>query len=253
MFRPRIIPILLLNRNGLVKTTKYKDPRYIGDPINAVKIFNDLHADELIILDIDATPQKRTISAELVKEIGDEAFMPFGVGGGISTVSQAIELIACGAEKVVLNTLLHTNPNTIKEISKNLGNQSVVVSIDVNKNFFGKEFFYYNSGKKSSKLSAFDAAKLAEDLGAGEIILNYIPFDSLMTGYNLDLIEKISSKVSIPVIASCGAGNYEDFSKAFAKGAHALAAGSLFVYHGARRGILINYPEKKEILNFFNT
>jgi imidazole glycerol-phosphate synthase subunit HisF len=251
MFRPRIIPVLLLSGKGLVKTTKYKDPVYIGDPINAVKIFNDLYADELIFLDINATIENRTIATDLVKDIGDEAFMPFGVGGGINSVAKAVELVNNGAEKIIVNTLLQKNPHMIKEIANTIGSQSVVVSLDVNKTFLGKERFFINSGKTSTKLSPIDAVKLAEDMGAGEIILNYIPFDGVMKGYNLELIEKISQEVSIPVVASCGAGSLIDFGNAYSRGAHALAAGSLFVYQGTRKGVLINYPEKNELLNIF--
>ena len=251
MFRPRIIPVLLLKGKGLVKTTRYTDPKYIGDPINAVRIFNDLEADELVFLDISAVHENRTISVDLVKQIGDEAFMPFGVGGGISSVQQAVDLINSGAEKVILNTLFVQNPSMISQISKTLGNQSVVVSIDVNKTFLGKLRVFYKSGKKSTDLDPVEAALKAEDLGAGEIILNYIPFDSMMEGYNLDLIEKVSSKVTIPVVASCGAGSLMHLKQAYDAGAHAMAAGSMFVYHGVRRGILINYPDKNELVNTF--
>lgn len=251
MFRPRIIPVLLLQGKGLVKTVKYTNPRYIGDPINAVRIFNDLEADELIFLDITASKEGRTISPDLVRQIGDEAFMPFGVGGGINNVEQAVNLINAGAEKVILNTLFAQNPKMILELSKTLGNQSVVVSIDINKTFLGKLRMFYKSGNKSTELDPLEAAQKAEDLGAGEIILNYIPFDGKMEGYNLELIEKVSSKVSIPVIASCGAGSLMHMKQAYEAGAHALAAGSLFVYHGKSKGILINYPKKESIIELF--
>lgn len=251
MFRPRVIPVLLLKGKGLVKTTKYADPKYIGDPINAVRIFNDLEADELVFLDISATHNDRTISVDLVKQIGDEAFMPFGVGGGIGNVQQAVDLINSGAEKVILNTLFVQNPQMISQISKTLGNQSVVVSIDVNRTIFGKQRLYYKSGRKSTDIDPVNAAQKAEDLGAGEIILNYIPFDSMMEGYNLELIERVSSKVTIPVVASCGAGSLMHLKQAYDSGAHAMAAGSMFVYHGPRRAVLVNYPTKNDLLNTF--
>ncbi len=252
MFLPRIIPVLLLKGKGLVKTTKFSNPRYIGDPINAVRIFNDFKADELIFLDISAAHENRTISVDLVKQIGDEAFMPFGVGGGISSVKQAVDLINSGAEKIVLNTVFAQNPQMVSQIAKTLGNQSVVVSIDVNKTFYGKQRLYYQSGKKSTELDPVEAAQKAEELGAGEIILNYIPYDSLMQGYNLELIEKVSSKVSVPVVASCGAGSLMHLKQAYDAGAHAMAAGSMFVYHGSRKGILVNYPNRNEITKFFS-
>jgi imidazole glycerol-phosphate synthase subunit HisF len=251
MFLPRIIPVLLLKGKGLVKTKKFDKPKYIGDPINAVRIFNDLKADELIFLDISAVHVNRTISIDLVKQIGDEAFMPFGVGGGISTVQQAVDLINAGAEKVVLNTLFVQNPQMISQISKSLGNQSVVVSIDVNKTILGKQRVFYKSGKNSTNLDPIEAAQKAEELGAGEIILNYIPFDSKMEGYNLELIEKVSTKVGIPVVASCGAGSLMHMKQAYDAGAHALAAGSMFVYHGPRRAVLVNYPTKNDLLITF--
>lgn len=252
MFVPRIIPVLLLKGKGLVKTQKFKNPRYIGDPINAVKIFNDLEADELIILDIDATKQKRTIDADFVRKVGDEAYMPFGVGGGICSHIQAIELINAGAEKVIFNTILYTNPNVISETAKILGNQSVVASIDVKRNLFGKIGTYIVCGEKKTNLDPVSAAKRAENLGAGEIIINNIERDGCMCGYDMKLIEEVSAAVSIPVIACGGAANLQDMYLAFKGGAHALAAGSMFVYHGARRGVLINYPEKSEIINIFS-
>lgn len=251
MFLPRIIPVLLLQGKGLVKTVKYSNPRYIGDPINAVRIFNDLEAHELLFLDITASKEGRTISPDLVKQIGDEAYMPFGVGGGIRNVQQAIDLINAGAEKIVVNTLFSENPNEIKQIAETIGSQSVVVSIDVGKDFWGKLKCFYRAGTKSLSLTPMEAAKRAEGLGAGEIIINYIPFDGKMIGYNLDLIHEISSVVSIPVVASCGAGTLRHFKEAYDAGAHALAAGSMFVYYGERRGILINYPTKQALKQLF--
>lgn len=252
MFLPRIIPVLLLKGKGLVKSKNFDNPRYIGDPINAVKIFNDLKADELVFLDIDASREKRTISVELVKKIGSEAFMPFGVGGGIVSVGQAAELVNAGAEKVTFNNTFFTNPAVIYETAKLLGNQSVVVSLDVNKNFFGKMSTYVLNGKINTKMNPVEAAKKAEEHGAGEIILNSIERDGCMNGYDLELIKSVSSAVSIPIIACGGAGKLQDMKLAFNHGAHAMAAGSIFVYHGARNGILINYPEKNEAIKIFS-
>lgn len=247
MFRPRVIPILQIKGKGLVKTLKYKSPRYIGDPINAVRIFNDLEADELVFLDITAAREKRIISVDLVRQIGDEAFMPFAVGGGINNVAMAVELINAGAEKVVMNTVFWEKPEIVAQIAKVLGNQSVVVSIDVNKTWLGKYYLFVKSGTIKTNLDPITAARKAVDLGAGEIVLNYIENDGTMDGYNLDMIEQVSQSVSIPVIASCGAGKILHMKQAINRGAHAVAAGSMFVYHGARRGILINYPEREEL------
>ncbi|MEW6135583.1 MAG: imidazole glycerol phosphate synthase subunit HisF [Firmicutes bacterium] len=252
MFRPRIIPVLLVKGNGLVKTVKYSKPIYLGDPMNAVYIFNSFKVDEIVILDITASMENRTISTQFVKQIGDEAYMPFGVGGGISSVQEAIDLINAGAEKVILNTLFIKKPDEVYQIAKKLGNQSVVVSIDVKRNIFGKYYICYNSGSKKVKLDPIMAAKRAEDNGAGEILLNYIPFDGVMQGYNLDLIKIVSQNVNIPVIASCGAGSLNHMYQAYKAGASALAAGSFFVFYGAKRGILINYPSKIEINKLFN-
>lgn len=251
MFRPRVIPVLLLKNKGLVKTIKFKNPVYIGDPINAVRIFNDLEVDELTFLDITATHENRTVSVDLVKEIGDEAYMPFAVGGGVNSVDQAIALINAGAEKIVINTIFWKKPDVVRQIAKTLGNQSVVVSLDINKTWLGKYRLFVKSGTVSTTLDPVSAAKKAEDAGAGEIVLNYIPYDSVMNGYNLDIIEQVSESVDIPVIASCGAGKLNHFRQAVDAGAHAVAAGSMFVYHGPRRAVLINYPTKEELISIF--
>jgi cyclase len=235
-----------------VKTKKYANPQYIGDPINAVKIFNDLETDELVFLDIDAANEGRTISIDLVRQIGDEAYMPFGVGGGIKDVKIAAELIAAGAEKVILNTAVIEQPNLVTDVAMKLGNQSVVVSIDINKTLFGSYFVFTKNGQKKTSLHPLEAAQKAVELGAGELILNFVPNDGMMLGYNLSLIKDISSAVSIPVVASCGAGSLEHMKDAVLAGAHAIAAGSMFVYHGARRGILINYPSRAELVIAFS-
>lgn len=242
MFRPRIIPVLLLKDFGLVKTTNFKNPRYIGDPINAVKIFNDLNADELVFLDVSATRNDRKISLELINKIGEEAFMPFSVGGGISSIEEISQIIHQGAEKVILNTSLFQNPNLIKEASNNFGSQSVTVSIDVKKSYFGSYFIYSNCGKKKQKISLIDWIKRTVDLGAGEIIVNSINNDGMMNGYDLELINIVANEAKIPVVACGGAKSITDFKMAFKSGAHAVAAGSMFVYHGQRKAVLINYP-----------
>jgi len=251
MFRPRVIPTLLLKGQGLVKTVQFDKSRYIGDPINAVRLFNDLEVDELVLLDIGASPENRGISVDIVKEIGDEAYMPFAVGGGISNAKQAVELIGAGAEKVIVNTAFVKNPLLVKELAALLGNQSVVVCIDVKKNWLGKYNAYTHSGKVKAELDPVALARLAEKMGAGEIIVNSISNDGLMKGYDLELIKQISEAVQIPVIACGGAGNLDHLRAASNAGAHALAAGSMFVYHGQRNAVLINYPEKTELISNF--
>ena len=251
MFRPRIIPVLLLKGNALVKSKGFKDFRYIGDPINAVKVFNDLKADELVFLDIEATKEKRTISTELVRQVGEEANMPFAVGGGIKNLDEIQNIIAKGAEKVIINTYAVENPKFIREASDNFGSSTIVVCIDVKKKFFSGEVVWSNSGSKSSKYSPKDFAKLIEENGAGEIIIQSINKDGTMSGYDLDLIKEISTTVTIPVVALGGAGNLEHMIEAYKKGfASALAAGSLFVFQGPKKGVLINYVENSD-LSFF--
>lgn len=253
MFRPRIIPVLLLKGKGLVKTVRFKNPQYIGDPINAVRIFNDLCADELVFLDITASIENRSISKELVKEIGDEAYMPFTVGGGITSLEQIKDLLNLGAEKIVLNTVLANDPSLIEKTAKTFGSQSIIASVDVKKDFFGKYIVKTESGNKKTTHVLLEYVKSLENAGAGEVMINSIDLDGTYSGYDISLIKRVSEILSIPVIACGGAGTVLDFKLACIEGgASACAAGSMFVYHGARRGVLINYPDKTEIKNMFN-
>lgn len=252
MFRPRVIPVLLLKNLGLVKSVKFKKFRYIGDPINAVKLFNDLGADELAFLDIMANHEKRSISLDFVRRVGDEANMPFSVGGGITSLKEIQQIIKAGAEKVILNTHASEEPDFIKMASDEFGSSTITVCIDVNRNLFGKELTYIYSGKKVTKYNPVDFALLMEQKGAGEIIINSITNDGTMQGYDIPLIKKISEAVSIPVVALGGAGTINDFYLAFKEGyASAVASGSMFVYHGPRRAVLINYPDPEELIKIF--
>lgn len=252
MFRPRVIPVLLLKNQGLVKSIKFRNHRYIGDPINAVKLFNDMGADELVFLDILATRKKRSISLDFVKRVGDEANMPFSVGGGIRSISLIKEILAAGAEKVILNTIASEKPVFVKEASDEFGSSTVTVSIDVKKNLFGKELTYICSGSKATKYDPVGFSNLMEEMGAGEIIVNSIEHDGMMKGYDISLIRRISEAVRIPVVALGGAGSMDDLRMAVSAGfASATAAGSMFVYYGPRRGILINYPDVKEMSSIF--
>lgn len=248
MFRPRVIPVLLLKENALVKSKCFKDFRYIGDPINAVKIFNDLDADELVFLDIDATRKGRVIALDLVKDIGEEANMPFAVGGGIRSVEDIRQIIAAGAEKVIINSFAAISPDFIKQASETFGSSTISVCIDVKKKFLGKELTWIVNGTKSTGYSPVDFAKLMEEKGAGEIIVQSIDRDGFMGGYDIALIESISKALTIPVIALGGAGSIEHLKEAYSKGyANGLAAGSMFVYQGSKNGVLINYPDKKDL------
>ena len=248
MFRPRVIPVLLLKNQGLVKSKNFKDFRYIGDPINAVKIFNDLKADELVFLDIMASVENRTISLELIKNIGEEANMPFAVGGGIKTIESIRNIINAGAEKVIINSYAAQNPNFIKEAADTFGSSTIVVCVDVKKKFLGEEQTWILNGTKSTGYSPIDFVKLMEEKGAGEIIVQSIEKDGTMTGYDIALIKRISEAVSIPVVALGGAGTISHLKEAYTDGyANGLAGGSMFVYQGKKQGVLITYPSKSEL------
>lgn len=252
MFRPRVIPILLLKDQGLVKTVKFNKSRYIGDPINAVRIFNDLEADELVFLDIAASKESRTIDIDLVKEIGDEAYMPFAVGGGITKIGEVEQILSVGAEKVVFNSILGSDMKIITDTAMRFGSQSVIASVDVKKNFFGKYVVHVNSGKTKVKTPLVSYIKEVEGKGAGEIIVNSIDNDGMMNGYDLQLIKTVSENVDIPVIACGGAGELGHLNPATKDAyASAVAAGSMFVFHGPRKGVLVNYPEKEELNETF--
>jgi cyclase len=245
--RPRIIPCLLLNNGDLVKTKKFKNPNYLGDPINAVKIFNEEGADELCLIDI-SSHRNGFINFELLNDIVSEAFMPLSYGGGIKTLDEAKQLYRMGFEKLIFNTTLVTSPNLISDVVSYAGSQSVVASIDVKKKIFGEEECFIECGTKSIKKNCVEYLKYIESLGVGEILLNSIDKDGMMNGYNIELIRKVASNTNLPVIACGGAGNLEDLCKAIKQGgAHAVAAGSIFVYFGSRNAVLINYPTENDL------
>lgn len=253
MYRPRVIPCLLLKDKGLVKTIRFNEPTYIGDPINAVKIFNDAKADELVFLDITATQENRITDIDVIRNIGEEAFMPFAVGGGINCLEHITQIISAGAEKVVINTAALSNPTLIKEASELYGRQSIVVSIDAKME--GEDYIVYtNSGQVRTSLTAMEAAQNAQTTGAGEILINSIDQDGRQQGYDINLIQMVTESVKIPVIAAGGAGNYEHLNQAIQEGgASAVAAGSLFVFIGRKRAVLINYPDKEELEEMFQS
>ncbi len=252
--RPRVIPCLLLRNTGLVKTIKFKDPTYLGDPRNIVKIFNDKDADELVLLDITATNEKRGPKFDLIREIASECFMPMGYGGGISTVEQVKQLIGLGLEKVIINSSAVQNPKLIEQSAAIIGSQSVVVSIDVKKTgLFGRYEVFTHSGQKSAKLNPAEFAAAMERSGAGEILLNSIDQDGTMKGYDLELIKTVTQAVNIPVVACGGAGSVADFAQAVhAAGASAVSAGSLFVFQGKHRAVLISFPTGQELKKHFS-
>jgi cyclase len=252
MYRPRLIPVLLLRNLGLVKSVKFKNHRYIGDPINAVKIFNDKKADELVFLDINATNENRCIPLEFVHKVGDEANMPFAVGGGIKTIENIREILNYGAEKIIINTEAHENPDFIKRAADSFGSSTITVCIDIKKKLFSKEIIVTSNGKVVHEDPVSFAQKM-EEYGAGEIIIQSIDKDGTYEGYDLQLIKKISVSVTIPVIALGGAGQYSHLRDAVNIGlASAVAAGSIFVFHGPRKAVLISYPSQKEIKEIFD-
>ena len=253
MLTTRVIPCLLLRNQGLVKTVKFKDPKYVGDPINAVKIFNDKEVDELLFLDITATNERKRPSLKVIAEIASECFMPLAYGGGIRTMDDIREIFAVGVEKVCINSFAVEDPSFIKKAADIFGNQSIVVSLDVKKNLLGKYEIYTHSGTKNAKMDPVSFAVQMEQMGAGEIFLNSIDRDGTMQGYDVDLIRRVTSAVRVPVIASGGAGTIEHFREAVQQGgASAVSAGSVFVFHGKHRAVLISYPSQDELKAVFS-
>lgn len=248
-YRPRLIPCLSILDQGLVKTTKFSKPRYLGDPINAVKIFNGKGVDELCILDIGATTQGRGPDFDYLKDIASEAFMPLSYGGGITTLDEIKKLFFIGYEKVIINTSFIQNPDLIDQAAAFAGSQSIVVSLDVKTDIFGKRNCFIQQGKLKTSRGPVELARIAQKLGAGEILLNSVNHDGMMEGYDLDLVKMVADAVNIPVIACGGAKDIFDFKKVITEsGAHAAAAGSMFVYFGKQKAVLITFPEEKELI-----
>jgi len=253
MLRPRITPCLLVHEGGLVKTIGFKDPKYVGDPINAVKIFNEKEADELIVLDIDATVNKVEPDFKLIARLAAECRMPLCYGGGVRTVQQAKKIIGLGVEKVALSAAVLEDPTLITRIAEEIGSQSVVVVLDVKKRLLGKEYdVWTHNGRKNTKKSVLDVALDAQARGAGEIVVNSIENDGQMKGYDLALAKRVRETVRIPMTFLGGAGSLADLGKLIeACGVVGAAAGSLFVFKGAYRAVLISYPgpaQKEELV-----
>lgn len=248
MLRPRVIPCLLLRGEGLVKGVRFRDFKYVGDPINAVRILSEKQVDELLFLDIAATTEKRTLVPDLVQRIADESFVPFGVGGGIRTVQDIRALLGAGAEKVSINTAAVENPALISAAAETFGSQSVVVSIDVRRKWLGGYCVYTRCGTRDAGLDPVEWAVRAAELGAGEILLNSIDRDGTLSGYDLQLIRSVATAVPIPVIACGGARHAQDIRDAIHIGqASAAAAGSLFVFYGPKKAVLIHFLTENEL------
>jgi imidazole glycerol-phosphate synthase subunit HisF len=251
MLRPRLIPCLLVHDKGLVKTHNFKNPRYLGDPMNAVRIFNEKEVDELIILDIDATVNGRGPDFKMIEHWAEECRMPMCYGGGVTTVEQAQRIFALGVEKIAFSSGIINNPSLVKEVSDRVGSQSVIVVLDVKKKFLGGYEVYTHNGKKATGKSPQDLIKKFQELGAGEIVINSIDRDGEMKGYDIKLIEMARHETTLPITAIGGAGTLQDIKELVDRfGLIGASAGSLFVYKGKLKAVLINYPsrEEKELL-----
>ena len=232
-----------------MKSVRFKNHQYVGDPINAVKIFNDKEADEIAIIDISASAQNKVPDYSLISEIVSEAFMPVAFGGGINSMEVIKEIFYRGVEKVIINKAAHKDPSLISDVANLYGSQSIVVSIDVKKTLFKGHRVYIDNGRTVTGLNPVDFAKHVEKLGAGEILLNSIDRDGTYSGYDADLISDVSHAVGIPVIALGGAGSVDDFVMAKQHGASAVSAGSMFVFKRPHQAVLINYPSQDELSN----
>jgi len=253
MLYPRIIPCLLVHNKGLVKTVKFKEPKYVGDPINAVKIFNEKEVDELIVLDIDATSRGLEPDYKMIKNLAVECRMPLCYGGGIKNVDQVAQIFSLGVEKIAISSLAVNDMNEVDKIVKRVGNQSVVVVLDIKKKTLGNKYeIYTNNGTKATGLDPVIFSKKLQDAGVGEIVINSIDQDGMMKGYDMKLIENIREAISIPLTVLGGAGSLDDIGEVIKEhGIIGVAAGSLFVFKGKFKAVLINYPtpsEKKALM-----
>lgn len=249
MFRPRVIPCLLLENRRLIKTIQFKNGRYVGDPINTLRIFNEKEVDEIVILDTAATIKKQMPNFDFIAEMASECFMPLAYGGGIQTVESAKRILNLGVEKVIINSQAVREPEFIKKVADVAGSSSVVVSIDAKRNFLGKYQIFIDGGRKKVSLHPVEFAAQMQLMGAGEILLNLIDRDGMMLGYDLELIKKVVEAVDIPVIACGGGGSIQHFAEVLkSTKVAAVAAGSFFVFHGKHKAVLISYPSNQELL-----
>ena len=248
MLEKRVIPCLLLHKGGLYKTEKFKKPTYIGDPINAIKIFNEKEVDELMFLDIDVSVENKEPNYKMIEDVASECFMPLCYGGGITTIDQMKKIYTLGVEKISISSQVVLNPNLLKEASNIFGNQSVIVTVDIKKDFWGKKKVFINNGKKNTKLDPIDFIKKVGTLGAGEIVINSVDNDGIMEGYDIEFLKEVKSNTNVPIIALGGAGNLSHLKEVFENSnIDAVACGSMFVYQGALKGVLISYPSYEKI------
>lgn len=248
MLRSRIIPCLLIHNKGLIKTVRFKDSKYVGDPINAVKIFNEKEVDELVVLDIDASVENREPDFEMIRDLANESRMPLCYGGGVKTVEQARKILSLGVEKVAISSLAIENPSIISDIARAIGTQSVVVVLDVRKKkvFGGYELMMYNATRKAKK-KPIEFAKELERIGIGELVINSVDDDGMMSGYNFKMFDEFRDAVSMPMTILGGAGSIDDIKSGIERyKTIGVAAGSLFVFKGIYKAVLINYPSYSE-------
>ena len=249
MIGTRIIPCLLLRDGGLVKTKRFGEARYVGDPINAVKIFNEKECHELVFLDIDATKNNRPPSFDVVERIAGECFMPLAYGGGIRDIESIRRLLSLGVEKVVINSYAAECPDFVREASNAFGSSTIVVSIDVKRSFLGGYGVVTHGGTRKTKHDPVSYAVRMTSLGAGELIVNSVDRDGMMQGYDIPLIKSVAEAVEVPVVALGGAASCSDLAAAVLQGgASAAAAGSMFVFYGKLHAVLINYPEDEDLI-----
>ncbi len=248
MIRPRLIPLLLLENENLIKTISFKNPTYLGDPINALKIFNEKEVDEICILDKSA--RINGINFKLLENLANEAFMPLSYGGGVKTIEDAKRIIKIGFEKIILNEITFESMDFVKKLSAEIGNQSVVVSIDYRVDLFGRHICFYRGGQFNGNISPLKHAIESVKNGAGEILITSIDHEGKMKGFDYSLIQKLSKLVDVPLIAHGGCGSLADIKKViYENGAAAVAIGSFFVFYGKKKGILINYPTQELLFN----
>lgn len=252
MLKNRVIPCLLLRNGGLVKTLKFSDPKYVGDPINAIRIFNDKEVDELMVLDITASKENKEPNYDLIEQFASECFMPLCYGGGVKTKEQAQRIFTLGVEKVCIQTAALDNMKLVSDLASQYGNQSILVSIDVKKDWLGKPKLYSAATGKTLSKNWLDHVHDAINSGAGEIVLNAVDRDGTLKGMDLDLIRQASKAISVPLVAVGGAGSLQDIKAAIDAGASAVSAGAFFVFQGPHRAVLITYPRYKELEQLFN-
>lgn len=251
MLKHRVIPVLLLRNEGLVKTSRFKDPKYIGDPINAIRIFNEKEVDELMVMDINASVESREPNYSLIEQFAGECFMPLAYGGGIRSIDQAQRIFSLGVEKISIQSGALEDPTFIGRLKDRFGSQSIIASVDVRKNWLGKPQVYESKTKKDRNGPWLDHIQALVEAGAGEILLNAVDRDGTLSGPDLNLIRTASESIGVPLVAVGGISSLPDIKASVDAGASAVAAGAFFVFHGPHRAVLITYPKYQDLVNLF--